>query len=105
DKQARLWPERTSGIVAQFDKYTERGLLEGAQSGKGNNGFQVLLGGMRSGQGASFGVGYRRADLWGERVGFRTTARGTFYEAYKFDADFDFPRLTKRGVDLRIYAK
>ena len=46
DKRARLWPERTSGIVAQFDKYTERGLLEGAQSGKGNNGFQFLLGGM-----------------------------------------------------------
>ena len=105
DKRARLWPERTSGIVAQFDKYTERGLLEGAQSGKGNNGFQFLLGGMRSGNGTSFGVGYRRSDLWGERLGFRATARGTFYGAYMFDADFNFPRLSTRGVDLRIYAK
>ena len=26
DKRARLWPERTSGIVNLFDKYTETGL-------------------------------------------------------------------------------
>src|SRR5262249_46683385 len=35
DKRARLWPERTSGLVKQFDKYTEKGLFEGAQSKKG----------------------------------------------------------------------
>src|SRR6187401_35072 len=56
DKGARLWPERTSGIVKLFDKYTETGLVEGARSKKGKNGTQFLLGGMRSGQGTTFGV-------------------------------------------------
>jgi hypothetical protein len=105
DKLARLWPERTSGIVKQVDKYMERGLLEGAQSGKGNNGLQFLLGGMRSGNGTSFGLGYRRVDLWGERLGFRATARGTIAEAYMFDAEVNFPRLNTRRVDVRAYAK
>ena len=106
DKRARLWPERTSGIVKQVDKYTERGLLEGAQSGKGNNGLQFLLGGMRSGNGMTFGLGYRRVDLWGERLGFRTTVRGTIAEAYMFDAEVNFPRFnTRRRVDARVYAK
>src|SRR5678815_3970952 len=68
DKRARLWPERTSGIVKLFDKYTETGLVEGARSKKGKNGTQFLLGGMRSGQGTTFGVGYRRVDLWDEKV-------------------------------------
>ena len=99
DKRARLWPERTSGIVKQVDKFTERGLLEGAQSGKGSNGPQFLLGGMRSGNGMSFGLGYRRVDLWGERLGFRTTVRGTILEAYMFDAEVNFPRVNTRRVD------
>ena len=105
DKRARLWPERTSGIVKQVDKFTERGLLEGAQSGKGSNGPQFLLGGMRSGNGMSFGLGYRRVDLWGERLGFRTTVRGTILEAYMFDAEVNFPRVNTRRVDVRAYAK
>ena len=74
DKRARLWPERTSGIVNLFDKYTESGLVEGARSKKGKNGTQFLLGGMRSGNGTTFGVGYRRVDLWDEKVAFRVTA-------------------------------
>jgi outer membrane protein assembly factor BamA len=105
DKRARLWPERTSGIVQQVNKYTERGLLEGARSGKGTNGPQFLLGGMRSGNGTSFGVGYRRVDLWGERLGFRTTVRGTPAEAYMFDAEVNFPRLNTRRSEVRVYAK
>ena len=76
DKRARLWPERTSGIVSLFDKYTESGLFEGARSKKGKNGTQFLLGGMRSGNGTTFGVGYRRIDFWDEKVAFRVTARG-----------------------------
>jgi len=105
DKLGRLWPERTSGIVKQVDKYTERGLLEGAQSGKGTNGLQFLLGGMRSGNGMTFGLGYRRVDLWGERLGFRATVRGTLAEAYMFDADVNFPRLNTRRGDVHVYAK
>jgi len=105
DKRARLWPERTSGIVKQVDKFTERGLLEGAQSRKGSNGPQFLLGGMRSGNGMTFGLGYRRVDLWGERLGFRTTVRGTILEAYMFDAELNFPRVNTRRADVRVYAK
>jgi outer membrane protein assembly factor BamA len=106
DKRARLWPERTSGIVKLLDKYTDSGLLEGARFKNGNNGIQFLLGGMRSGHGTSFGVGYRRVDLWNEKVAFRTTARGTLQQAYMFDMDIDLSRLTtQRRDELRIYAK
>ena len=106
DKRARLWPERTSGIVSLFDKYTESGLVEGARSKKGKNGTQFLLGGMRSGNGTTFGVGYRRIDFWDEKVAFRVTARGTLKAAYMFDAEIDFSRLTplRRG-ELRVYTK
>jgi len=54
----------------------------------------------------TFGVGYRRVDLWNEKVAFRVTARGTPRGAYMFDAEVDFSRLTplRRG-ELGVYAK
>lgn len=105
DKKAFLWPERTSGITKQVSRFTERGLLDGARSGKGTSGFQVVLGGMRSGNGTSFGVGYRRVGLWGERFGFRGTARGTIKKAYMFDLELDFTSLRSDRGQVRIYAK
>jgi hypothetical protein len=106
DKRARLWPERTSGIVKLIDKYTDSGLLEGARLKRGNNGIQFMLGGMRSGHGTSAGIGYRRVDLWDEKLAFRATARGTLQEAYMFDLEMDFSRLTnQRRSELRFYAK
>lgn len=105
DKAARLWPERTGGIVKYLNKLTERGLLEGAKSGKGTNGPQVVLGGMRSGNGTTLGVGYRRIDLWRERVAFRATARFTFQWAYMFDLELEFPRLRTDRTELKLYAK
>jgi outer membrane translocation and assembly module TamA len=104
-KQARLWPERTSGIAKQLNKLTERGLLEGARSGKGTNGPQIVLGGMRSGNGTTFGVGYRRIDLWRERIAFRATARATFQKAYMFDLEIEFPRLRTDRAELTFYGK
>ncbi len=106
DKRARLWPERTSGIVKLIDKYTDSGLLEGARLKRGNNGIQFMLGGMRSGHGTSAGIGYRRVDLWNEKLAFRATARGTLQEAYMFDLEMDLSRLTnQRRSELRFYAK
>ena len=105
NKQARIWPERTSGFVTQLNKLTERGLLEGGESGKGLNGVQLVLGGMRSGNGTSVGVGYRRIDLWNERISFRSTARGTPRRAFMFDTEIESPRLQRKNTDLRLYAK
>jgi len=105
DKRARLWPERTASIVKLVDKYTASGLIEGAQSLQGKNGAQLVLGGMRSGNGTTFGVGYRRIDLWGEKIGFRATARGTAQQAYMFDLGVDFPQLATRRGELGVYAK
>ena len=45
DKMAHLWPERESPLVQQVNQLVERGLLEGAQTGMGANGWQVVLGG------------------------------------------------------------
>jgi hypothetical protein len=105
DKQARLWPERESPLVRQANDLVERGFREGVEDGFGANGPQVVLGGMRSGHGMSFGVGYRKTDLWGERIGVRTTARMTINGAYMVDA-----RLALQGLEFgrsffNIYAK
>jgi outer membrane protein assembly factor BamA len=105
DKHARLWPERTSGIVKRLNDLTERGLLEGFETGRGANGLQIVLGGMRSGNGTTLGVGYRRVDLWKEWLSFRATARGTPRLAYMFDLELGSPRLRSDRTDLTLYAK
>ena len=69
DKLAELWPERTSPMVDTVNRLVERGFSEGLDSGKGSNGPQIVLGGMRPGQGFTAGAGYRRSDLWAERLG------------------------------------
>jgi len=51
DKVAELWPERQSPMVDTVNRLVERGLNEGLESGKGANGPQNVLGGMRPGQG------------------------------------------------------
>ena len=104
DKVARLWPERQSEFVKLANKYVERGLYE--DPGKGANGFQpMVLGGMRSGNGFSYGVGYRRSDLWRDRVGFRITARGTMAGAYMFDFLGEFPKLKTQKAFVDYYVK
>ena len=59
DKMAHLWPERESPLV-------ERGLLEGAQTGLGANGWQIVMGGMRSGQGMTVGLAARGRSTFSE---------------------------------------
>ncbi len=99
DKRARLWPERQSPIAEIVNGFVERGFLDGVTSGLGGgNGAQFVIGGMRSGQGLSLGVGYRRSDLLHDRFGFRATVRGTPELAWMADAQFYFPPLyTERG--------
>lgn len=106
EKIARLWPERDSPIAALVNGLVERGLLDGVAEGRGGgNGVQLVLGGMRSGQGVSLGVGYRRSDLFRERLGIRGTVRGTPELAWMADVQVYFPQLqTNRGF-LDIYMR
>src|SRR4030095_13514207 len=90
---AELWRERTAPMVDTVNRLVERGFSEGLDSGKGANGPQIVLGGMRPGQGFTAGVGYRRSDLWAERLGYRATVRGTLQKAYMFDFNLDFQGL------------
>ena len=105
DKMAELWPERQNAMVDRANGVVERGLKEGFESGLGANGVQVVLGGMRSGQGMSGGLGYRRSDLFRERLGVRTTARGTVQGAYMLDLDLDFQGLRTDRTFLRWYTR
>jgi hypothetical protein len=105
DKQANLWPERESPLVARANELAERGFREGIADGRGASGFQFVLGEMRSGQGTSVGIGWRQTDLWQERLGLRTTARGTVHGAYMVDARLDFHPLTTRRSFFNLYAK
>ncbi|HVQ15830.1 MAG TPA: BamA/TamA family outer membrane protein [Vicinamibacterales bacterium] len=105
NKLAELWPERTSPMVDTVNRLVERGFSEGLDSGKGANGPQIVLGGMRPGQGFTAGVGYRRSDLWAERLGYRATARATFQKAYLFDFNLDFQGLRTERTNVRWYTK
>src|SRR5262245_31394007 len=105
DKLAELWPERQSPMVDTVNRLVERGFKEGLDSGKGANGPQIVLGGMRPGQGFTSGVGYRRSDLWGERLGYRATARATLQKAYMFDFNLDFQGLRTERSSVRWYTK
>jgi hypothetical protein len=105
EKVAELWPERTPPIVDTVNRLVERGFGEGLDSGKGGNGPQIVLGGMRAGQGFTAGLGYRRSDLWAERLGYRATARGTLQGAYLFDLDVDFQGLKTARTTARWYTK
>ena len=105
DKLAELWPERTSPMVDTVNRLVERGFSEGLDSGKGANGPQIVLGGMRPGQGFTAGIGYRRSDLWAERLGYRATARGTLQGAYLFDFNLDFQGLRTERSSVRWYTK
>ena len=104
DKQARLWPERQSPLVDTVNDLVERGLYEGTRSGEGAYGWQLVLGGMRSGQGFSVGAGYRLG-LFRDRLGLRTTARVTPQLAYMFDAQLDFQSLRSERFILDLYTK
>jgi outer membrane protein assembly factor BamA len=105
EKVAELWPERESPLVARVNQLVERGFKEGLDSGEGADGPQIVLGGMRSGQGFSFGVGYRRAGLWRDRLSYRATARGTINLAYLLDFDLDVKSFRSEKTFVDIYTK
>jgi hypothetical protein len=105
DKEVRLWPERESPLVVHAEALAERGFREGIDDGRGASGPQFVLGGMRSGQGMSAGIGWRQTDFWQERLGIRTTARATSYRAYMIDARLDVHPLTTTRSFANVYAK
>ena len=104
DKVARLWPELQSQIVDLVNKYTEQGFLD--DPSQGSNGFQpIVLGGMRSDNGFTYGIGYRRSDLFRDRLGFRATARGSLAKSTLFDLSVNSPRLNSGRAFVDFYAK
>ena len=105
EKEAVLWPERESPLVEQVNRLIERGFRDGLDSGQGTDGPQIVLGGMRSGQGFSLGIGYRRRDLWRDRLGYRATVRGTKNLAYLIDFELDFKSLRSERSFVNWYTK
>jgi len=105
EKIAELWPERQNAMVDLVNGFAERGLNEGLDSGKGSNGVQFTLGGMRADQGMSFGIGYRRSDFLRDHLGYRATARGTVWGAYMFDFNVDFRGIQTERTYLQWYTK
>jgi len=105
-KRATLWPERENPLVVRANRLLDRGLLEGIQSGEGNNGWQLLFTGTRPAQGQTFGIGYRRADLFNDAITARATVRGTLSRAFLVDAELQVNRF-RRSADtfLNIYTK
>ena len=105
-KRGTLWPERESPFVVRANRLLDRGLLEGIQSGEGNNGWQLLFTGTRPAQGQTFGIGYRRSDLFNDAITARTTVRGTLNRAFLVDGELQVNRF-RRSADtfLNIYTK
>jgi len=100
-KVATLWPEREDPLVIRANRLLDRGLLEGIQSGEGNNGWQFLLSGTRDAQGQTFGIGYRRADLFHDALTARATVRGTLRGAFMVDGDAELKGL-RRSPDTFV---
>lgn len=94
-KQAMLWPERESPLVARANNLLDRGLMEGIRSGAGNNGWQPIFAGTRDAQGQTFGIGYRRADLFHDALTVRATVRGTLSGALLVDGLAELERLRR----------
>ena len=105
EKLAELWPERQNAMVDLVNGWAERGLKEGLDSGKGSNGLQFPLGGMRAAQGMSYGIGYRRSDFFRDHLGYRATARGSIGGAYMLDFNVDFQGTQAERTHLRWYSK
>jgi outer membrane protein assembly factor BamA len=105
-KHATLWPERESPLVVRANRLVDRGLTAGIKSGEGANGWQLLLAGTRPGQGQTFGLGYRRSDLFNDALTARTTGRGTVSGAFMFDGELQMNRL-RRAADtfVNVYTK
>jgi outer membrane protein assembly factor BamA len=77
EKNATLWPEREGPLVARANNLLDRGLVEGMRTGNGPNGWHIVLSGTRPAQGQSVGVGYRRADLFRDRLTADVSVAGT----------------------------
>jgi hypothetical protein len=102
DKVAELWPERQSPIVNTVNGLVERGFKEGLDSGRGVNGPQIVLGGMRPGQGSPPG--------WAIVSGSHQRALGftpprECLQGATSDADLDFQGLRTERTSLRWYTK
>jgi hypothetical protein len=105
-KYATLWPERENPLVVRANRLLDRGLFQGIQSGEGNNGWQLLLTGTRPAQGQTFGIGYRRSDLFNDAITARGTMRGTLRGALLVDGELRVNRF-RRSTDtfLELYTK
>jgi outer membrane protein assembly factor BamA len=105
-KDATLWPERENPLVVKANRLVDRGFIEGIQTGQGNNGWQLLLAGTRPAQGQTFGIGYRRADLFNDVLTARGTVRGTLLGALLVDGELQVNRL-RRSEDtfVDVYMK
>ncbi len=105
-KDATLWPERENPLVGRVNRLLDRGLIEGVRTGEGNNGWQLILEGTRPAQGQTYGIGYRRADLFDDLLTARVTARGTFAGAQLYDGELQLNRLRRsQGTFVNVYAK
>lgn len=105
-KHATLWPERESPLVVRANRLLDRGLTAGIQSGEGANGWQLIFSGTRPAQGQTFGVGYRRSDLFNDILTARATVRGTLNRAFLVDGELQVNRL-RRAADtfVNVYTK
>ena len=92
-KDATLWPEREHPLVVRVNRLLDRGLIEGIRTGEGNNGWQLILEGTRPANGQTYGIGYRRDDLFNDLLTTRATARATFAGAQLYDGELQLNRL------------
>ena len=53
----------------------------------------------------SVGVGYRRTDIWHDRIGFRITGRGSVHGALMADLKLEIPNLRTENAFVDFYSK
>jgi hypothetical protein len=100
-KRATLWPEHEGPLVVRANRLMDRGFVEGIETGEGQNGWHMVLLGTRPNQGQTFGVGYRRSDLFQDALAMRGSVSGTISGALLVDGEAQVNRL-RRSEDTFI---
>lgn len=105
EKANSVEPETVHGTISFLNKLEQGGGIEAILTGASADGFQpLLLGGTRSGNGTSIGIGYQRRDLLKGNLTFRASARASTGRSYLFDVELSMPRLANERVSFDLLA-
>jgi len=102
EKAAQAAPDEHGKVENAMLWYRDHDLLQKFSEGVG--GFRPRIGGIAVGTGFGFGPEYRRSDLLGGKLGFRSSAQFSFQGDQKFDLQLTAPKISGGRYFTEFYA-